>query len=160
MGESIPTGSLTHYGVKGMKWGVTRTNPGAGAPSGPQPRRAADHTKTEKTQSRIDRGGTATVSNKDLQELVKRRNLEKQYNDLHRERDALDIGQSEIKKILGLGQTMNQVIAFSKSPMGKLIKNGFKVGAAYVTGGGSAAAAAGAGIAVRTARNHYTNVGN
>ncbi|AXQ61247.1 hypothetical protein SEA_LIBERTYBELL_6 [Streptomyces phage LibertyBell] len=162
MDKSVPasTNTLTHYGIKGMKWGVRRADPSGGAQkAAPQPRQSADSKATEKTQDKIDRGGTASVSNQELQALVKRRNLEKQYNDLHRERDTLDAGQATVKKILGYGNTMNQVYAFSKSPLGKGIKNGFKIGLAYATGGTSAAAAAGAQIAVRRARNHYSNVG-
>lgn len=157
---------LQHYGVKGMKWGVRHDTPGGGggASSGPKPRMSEDVKQVVNSERKIDRGGTDTLSNQELQHLVNRMNLEQQYHRLTMagtpEANAVDSGHLAVKKFLALGKTANDVHKFAKSPMGKLIGNGLKtaVFAAKVYTGGPAAA--GAGLAVRVASNHFTNVGN
>jgi hypothetical protein len=148
-----------------MKWGVHRADPGGASPA-PKTRNSADHTQTSKTQERISSGGLSKVSNKDLQALVKRQNLEKQYRELNQEKNALDLGSEHVNKILKYGKTYNDVKKFLDSDAGKALKKGFrvagvaaKVGAAYASGGTSAAAGAAGTIVVRRMANHYTNVG-
>jgi len=62
---------LEHFGVKGMRWGVRR-KPGAPA--------SEDVQRVKATQSKIKRGKTDALSNKELQDLVTRMNLEQQYS--------------------------------------------------------------------------------
>jgi len=67
---------LAHFGVKGMKWGVRRS----------EARRAAssdDANAANDARSKVKKaGGTHALSNKELQDLVTRMNLEKQFNSL------------------------------------------------------------------------------
>ncbi len=71
---------LEHFGVLGMKWGVHRSqsagNGGGRPPVSPEAARARG------LQTQVKRGGTQSLSNKDLQDLVTRMNLEKQYSQL------------------------------------------------------------------------------
>lgn len=64
---------LQHFGVRGMKWGVRRTR--AQIDASP----SADHVNSRTTQAKIKKGGVKSVSNKELQDLVTRINLEQQY---------------------------------------------------------------------------------
>lgn len=67
---------LEHYGVKGMKWGVLRRE-GAKLvmPSD-------DAVKAGVTRAKAKFGGVHTLSNKDLQHIIKRMDLEVKYKDL------------------------------------------------------------------------------
>ena len=81
---------LEHHGVRGMKWGVRKShNSGSGKSKksgGAYPknlRESADARHAKLAQQKIARGGLQTLNNKELQALVKRQNLEKQYTDLN-----------------------------------------------------------------------------
>ena len=65
---------LEHYGIKGMKWGKRKakdTGPGSS-----DAEKAKQHAQVAKTK------GTKALTNKELQELVTRMNLEQQYSTL------------------------------------------------------------------------------
>lgn len=66
---------LTHYGIKGMKWGVRRANPSGGDSSSDDAKRAVA------LKAKVAKGGVNSLSNKELQDYVTRMNLEKQYKD-------------------------------------------------------------------------------
>lgn len=67
-------GILTHYGIKGMKWGVRRANPSA-------PTHASeDHKNATALKTQVKTGGTKSLSNKDLKDYLERMDLEKRYN--------------------------------------------------------------------------------
>jgi hypothetical protein len=108
---------LAHYGVLGMKWGVRNRSrdtssgrkPGGGSrkatdfagrhhpslnaprpgPASPEAARAAQ------LHSRARRSGTRTLSNKELQDLVTRLNLERQYSSLTQ--PQVNAGQKFVK---------------------------------------------------------------
>lgn len=64
---------LTHYGIKGMKWGVRRANPSAAsAPSG-------DHTTAKAAKAKVKAGGLKSLSNDELKTFLERMDLEKRY---------------------------------------------------------------------------------
>lgn len=168
MDKSVPSRSLTyqnyedfiaHVGVKGMKWGVRKKSSSASkTPPSADAKRSMDIKKQAKTD------GLKTLSNKDLQDFINRKNLEKQYKTLQKESDVMDRGNKHIQKALKLGKTINDVHNFLNSPAGKAIKLGFKVagtaatvGAAYATGGTSAAAGAAAKVTIRTVANRYAD---
>jgi predicted GIY-YIG superfamily endonuclease len=82
------------------------------------PRGRRQHAETAK------RHGASALSNKELQDLVTRMNLERQYSTLKGETQVKK-GQKVIKEILGLGRTANDVIQFVNSPMGKHLRKQF-----------------------------------
>jgi hypothetical protein len=68
---------LAHFGVKGMKWGVRSSH----TPSSPG---SEDHMRVTSIKSKVKKdGGTKSLSNKELQDLINRINLERQFKTLH-----------------------------------------------------------------------------
>jgi len=154
---------LTHYGVKGMKWGVRKSDSSSGGSSAAKPP-SADYKTAASAQRKIDTGGTHTLSNQELQGLINRMNLERQYHNMTAQHGSeMNRGLDTVKKALKVGKTVEDVRKFMKTPTGQAVKTGLKgafaAAAGYATGGTSAAAAAGASVVIRRAANHYTNVG-
>jgi hypothetical protein len=89
---------LAHYGVKGMHWGVRKKRSDSG-PSSPDANRAKAHATTVKTH------GTKALTNKELQELVTRMNLEQQFTTLHQKSKKENPGVKFAKELLiGIGK--------------------------------------------------------
>lgn len=159
--------SLSHHGVKGMKWGIRKSESG-GSSSSSKPGPSADSQAASAAKSKINAGGVKALSNEELQSLVSRMNLERQYSSMVAQSpNGLDRGMSSIQKTLKLGKTVEDVRRFAATPTGQSVLRGLKgafaaakVGAAFYSGGTSAAAGAGGALVVRAAANHYTNVGN
>jgi 2'-5' RNA ligase len=147
--------ALRHYGVKGMKWGVRRADDQPSVAPKP-PSVSADVKAAVNAQRKISQGGTQTLSNQELQGLLTRMNLERQYRTMMTappEKSSVDRGHDQVKKVLALGKTVNDVRQFLKTPTGVAVKTGVTTavtaGLAYATGGTSAAVTAGAGVVVR-----------
>lgn len=72
---------LEHHGVLGMRWGFRK--PGTGSPSSHKATTSHDAKRASSSQAKVKKaGGTHVLSNDDLQHLVNRMNLEKQYSSL------------------------------------------------------------------------------
>lgn len=84
---------LEHHGVKGMRWGVRR-NHGLGTSSKSQSRTSADYKATAEFRKRHP----ATLSNKQLQRVNERMNLEKNFSRLNP--NKLAEGKKQALKIL------------------------------------------------------------
>jgi hypothetical protein len=94
---------LEHFGIKGMKWGVRRANPSAAPP------RSSDSASVQATKAKIKSGGTKSLSNQELKDLMERVDLEKRYNKAHPtakqqtldfvKKTITDIGKQEITKL-------------------------------------------------------------
>lgn len=156
---------LAHYGVKGMKWGIRRSQSEINAAPTHSP--SSDSSTAAKAVDKAgNAGGLRVLSNQELQQAITRINLENQYHNLTTaaHQSEIDRGLQSTQKILKIGRTAEDVRKFLNTPTGKAVKTGvsaaFTAAAAYATGGGSAAAKVGTGIVVRRAANHFTNVGN
>lgn len=129
---------LLHYGVKGMKWGqhkkssvpagetlVTQRKPGqrVKAVGGKSVPAHEDAINKAKNRQIAKKSTTDALSTKELQALVNRLNLEKQYHSLNPGRAKQ--GQTFIKGLIGLGKTANEVVAFNNSPAGKQLREKF-----------------------------------
>jgi RimJ/RimL family protein N-acetyltransferase/2'-5' RNA ligase len=151
--------SLSHYGVKGMKWGVRRSDAElASAPSGPKPRLSDDAKVVEKLHGKIETSGTSSLSNQEMRQYLERMDLERRFQQSitspsPRDQAIIDRGHNQVKRILAIGNTIEKTRKFLETPTGEAVKTGVKTAAAagfgYFTGGAGPAAAAGAGVIVR-----------
>ena len=66
---------LAHHGVKGMKWGVRRNRSGKSAAH-------PDAVKAKLFKEKVKTSSTDALSTEELQHLVQRMNLEKQFSTL------------------------------------------------------------------------------
>jgi hypothetical protein len=105
---------LAHFGVKGMKWGVRRNKPSMPA--------SDDSARATAVRTKVKTGGTKALSNKELQDLITRMNLEQQYARLNPSK--VQKGAQVVSDILRIGGTINQVVGFVNSPAGKAIRDG------------------------------------
>lgn len=124
MGGPNPAGGMTldevleHHGIKGMKWGVIRSR--SAIDSAPA---SADTKMIDNHKATVKSGGTRALQTNELQALVNRMNLEKQYKDLvDKEPNSFKTGQKAVKQVLSVGKTLNEVHSFVNSPIGKALK--------------------------------------
>ena len=82
---------LAHYGVKGMKWGRRRSRSQIDANSSEDAKTAAA------ASAKVKSSGTNSLSNKELQGLITRKNLEKQYKTLSGNKGAAQRGADLLK---------------------------------------------------------------
>jgi hypothetical protein len=90
---------LAHFGIKGMHWGVRNANPGS-----------ADHQRAQEVHGLIKTGGVKSATNKDLQDLITRLNLEQQHARLTATPSRVEAGHNFIRKTLGLTKTGLDVV--------------------------------------------------
>jgi hypothetical protein len=109
---------LNHYGVKGMHWGVRKRRSDSGPTS-------SDATKAKTHAATVKAHGTKALTNKELQDLVTRMNLEQQFSNLSAKQKQDKSAKAIIKSTLQAGRTINDVIQFVNSPAGKQIKKLF-----------------------------------
>lgn len=115
-GVDVP-GELKHYGKKGMKWGVVRERGSNGRVTSKVV--SDDHAKSRELKAKP----RSQMSNKELEELNKRLQLEKTNNELQ-SRTALQkikTGTQIAGTVLAVGATANAAINFAKSDAGKAV---------------------------------------
>ena len=100
--------SLTHYGVKGMKWGVRRTPAQLGHKISSKLRRnkkSSDEPKAEETKKAPAAKKTSTTKNakdmtdEELRQAINRLQMERQYETLQQQ-TATKKGESRTKRLL------------------------------------------------------------
>jgi len=113
-GVDIP-GEFAHYGKKGMKWGVVRERGANGRVTAKVV--SEDHTKSRQLKAKK----RSELSNKELEELNKRLQLEKTNNELQSRTPLQKIktGTQIAGTVLAVGATANAAINFAKSDAGK-----------------------------------------
>jgi hypothetical protein len=94
--------ALAHYGVKGMKWGVHRLGGSSSSSEKPAPHEDALRANTYKTRAK--KGGPDALSNAELQALVSRMNLEKQYSSLSPPTGAQKTGKFIAELLVNAGK--------------------------------------------------------
>lgn len=108
---------LAHWGVKGMRWGIRRSDAELARASGSS---SVDAIRARETLTSISRAGSlSAASDSDLNHLINRINTEKRYTDI--QSSTLSKGHTQIKTLLSVGDTANKALDFAKSPAGKLL---------------------------------------
>lgn len=88
---------LAHSGVKGMKWGVRRK---VDSTTGLVARTdSADQIHADRIASKIKKGGTSAVSNRDLKDFASRIQAEQEFNRANASQEAQK-GQNFVTKFL------------------------------------------------------------
>lgn len=105
---------LEHYGVKGMKWGVRKDQSSSSGPTAVETKTIKGHVITtggkghEPSEDALNaaigkqkakKSGLASLSNKELQAVVTRMNLEQQYSRLIDQRAYSSAGQKFVSEL-------------------------------------------------------------
>lgn len=109
---------IEHHGVKGMKWGVRKEESGGGSKpkTTVKPRLSEDARKAVAVSNKIEKhGGTHALSNKEMEHLLNRMNLEQRYHKMTTPDsvDVIKVGQDKANQILNTiatGQKLNKVV--------------------------------------------------
>lgn len=110
---------LAHFGVKGMRWGVVR--------KGSADVSSDDAKAAVIAKDKIRKGGTKALSNKELQNLVTRMNLEQQFDRLKAsEPSKFQKGRNFVRGLIAAGKITNEIIQLTRSPAMELIKMSLK----------------------------------
>jgi hypothetical protein len=102
-GAALVERVLSHHGVRGMKWGVRKRR---SSPSHPA---SEDHATVEAHSSKAKEGGLKALSNKELQDIITRKNLEKQHRELVGSGHKFEKGHKRVKKALSAIKTLNDI---------------------------------------------------
>lgn len=89
---------LQHHGIMGQKWGVRRFQNKDGTRTAAGKRRERQDNKKETKNKKVD---ISEMSNEELQKLVTRMNLEKQYNSL--KDSEINRGFEYVDRVLSIG---------------------------------------------------------
>lgn len=112
----MPDNELRHFGVKGMKWGVrkadrnapravaTKQKPGDYIQSkgGKRQPGSEDAFRTQTYRQMAKASTTDSLSNKELQALVNRMNLEQNYARLKKQEDRRTRGKRAVGRVINL----------------------------------------------------------
>lgn len=112
---------LEHFGVKGMRWGVRKKESRVSVTTGPGGRirtsgghnrpPSTDAVKAARLRQKSRKSSVKSLSNEELATLLKRMNLEKQYNDLQGD-NAFRKGTKFVRELLSTGRLAKEVIDF------------------------------------------------
>lgn len=118
MGGSKPdANTLGHFGVKGMHWGQRKAAVKAA--------QSTDHTRAVALKKKVKSTKVSSLTNSELQTVIARMNLEKQWATLNPKKSRIAAGQKFVKALLSTGKTINEAVAFSKTPAGQAMRASF-----------------------------------
>lgn len=107
---------VEHSGIKGMKWGVRRSRKElAKLKQGP----SDDAKEAHKALVKAKISGPEALSNKELNALNNRLNLEQSYARLSYQPSKLKKGLDTVSGLLKAGNTVNEAVKFAESPVGQ-----------------------------------------
>lgn len=114
---------IAHYGIKGMKWGVRRSQAQLDGDSDDAAAARVTIEKIKKNRGRVD-----SLTNKELEQMLNRMNLEQRYSRMIAEQKSAKskAAQAKIKKFQETTKTVQDVINFLNTPIGKTIIKAIK----------------------------------
>lgn len=108
---------LAHYGVKGMKWGVRRAERAEKKAQKRYENSSEDSRAAQDATKKIKKGSVDALSNKELQALVTRMNLEQQLSGLQEKTKTKSVGRKFAEEI-AREQVKNTVSGAIKDSVG------------------------------------------
>lgn len=114
---------ISHFGVKGMKWGIRRYQNRDGSLTPEGRKRYGRSEDSEKVQE-LRKKPISAMSNQELETVIRRMNLERQYRDL--KSSEINSGKKKAKEVLDYANTASQFYNLYNSPMGKATKSAIK----------------------------------
>lgn len=114
---------ISHFGIKGMKWGVRRYQSEDGSLT-PEGRKRYGRSEDSEKVREFRKKPVEAMSNQELQTVITRMNLERQYRDLRS--SEINSGKKKAKEILDYANTASQFYNLYNSPMGKATKSVIK----------------------------------
>lgn len=102
-----PSTKLAHYGVRGMRWGITKKSG-----SGKRKQASDDHANARV----LKKQKTKNLTNDELKTLTKRLQLETSYKRL--DPGVVEKGLKVVKDLTYAGTTVAALYAVSKTPLG------------------------------------------
>lgn len=91
---------LTHYGVKGMKWGQRKAARVEKKAKEKYERSSEDARQAEAARTKMKTSSVDSLSNKELQSLVQRMNLEQQLSGLQEKAQTKSVGRKFAEEIV------------------------------------------------------------
>ena len=108
---------ISHYGKKGMKWGVRKSRGSNKVGASKDAKRAGTTLKKAKKSS------VKSLTNKEIKDLTTRIELERKYSSLNPSK--VKKGHNAVKGVLAVGATVNTAVAFANSPAGRALRMKF-----------------------------------
>lgn len=118
---------LKHYGIPGMRWGVRRDVGRNGrvvkrGSAGGAPKASRSESSDYKSTKKLRAKDLRQMSNAEIQELNRRLQLEKSYNELMKQKSTINKGQKAVKDTLAVVGTVNEGVKAWNSPAGKYVR--------------------------------------
>lgn len=113
---------LVHHGIKGMKWGIRKKSDQS---SKKEPLEiSSDSMNAMKAKNKLSRKGTQALSNKELQDIITRENLLRQYNRITPAQKSA--GSKVYQGIKTTVKYANEAYNMYNSPAGKMMRETIK----------------------------------
>ena len=114
---------ISHFGIKGMKWGVRRYQSKDGSLT-PEGRKRYGRSEDSEKVRELRKKPVSEMSNQELETVIRRMNLERQYRDL--KSSEINSGKKKAKEVLDYANTASSFYNLYNSPMGKAAKSAIK----------------------------------
>lgn len=108
---------LAHYGIPGMKWGRRKNASGGYDSTGRKAEASSDHVESRT----LKKQPVKTLSNKQIQTINTRLQLESNLSRLKVETNVLTRGEKLAKTGLAIAGTAGSIYGLAKSPAGKAV---------------------------------------